>query len=116
MGSCNSCDDGAREISVVSSSHLLHMGYLLEMADTNALVLRAITRIHFIGAQQLFTPLEGMVKEELNEGMQDLPYEEDRRVREPPVTPKGELNTVEVGSLCSGQELLETPRIQATCT
>ena len=88
----------------------------MTMADTNALVLRVITCIHFVSAQQLFTPLEGVVKEELNEGMQDLPYEEDRRVREPPVAPKGELDTVEVGSLCSSQELLETPRIQATCT
>ena len=92
------------------------MGYLLEMADTNVLVLHAIMHIHFIGAQQLFTPLEGVVKEELNEGMQDLPYKEDRRVQELPVVPKGELDTVEVGSLCSSQELLETPRIQAACT
>ena len=56
------------------------MGYLLEMVDTNTLVLRAITCIYFVSAQQLFTPLEDMVEEELNKGMQDLPYEEDRRV------------------------------------
>ena len=41
------------------------MGYLLEMVDTNALVLRVIMHIYFIGTQQLFTPLEGVVEEEL---------------------------------------------------
>ena len=40
---CYRCDNGAREISVVSSSHLLHVRHLLEMTDTNAFVLGAIT-------------------------------------------------------------------------
>ena len=60
---CNSRDNGACEVPVVLPSHLLHMRYLLEMTDTDALVLGTITCIYLVGAQQLLTPLEWVVEE-----------------------------------------------------